>query len=298
MVGSLNKFRRLLPGLILALLAILPALSLAQNNTPARNSREAAIEHARNIENSSDEFEMVLIHGLGANATEWDDVLPFLKNTFRVRVFELAGHGLTKPIADDTITKEVARLGEFIAAQGFNYPTLVGHGMGGMIAMQYALDHPAAVHRLIVMDSTPIQLASAEEKAAVGEQLITDYDMFVASRYLQFSQDETIADRAVDMALRTDSATFVSLLMSSFDYDLTDRLNTLSVPLLVIGSEMMFPADQSSRHLLEHYGFGHARSLSFKRMAKTGHLMMLEQPIMTSSVLLAFGVTADYNFDN
>ena len=53
----------------------------------------------------------------------------------------------------------------------------------------------------------------------------------------------------------------------------------------------------SSRHLLHHYGFSHARSLSFKRIAKAGHYVMLEQPVMTASVLLAFGVTADYQFD-
>ena len=70
-----------------------------------------------------------------------------------------------------------------------------------------------------------------------------------------------------------------------------------AVPLLVIGSEMMFPPADSSRHLLHHYGFSHARSLSFKRIAKAGHYVMLEQPVMTASVLLAFGVTADYQFD-
>jgi len=296
MVDTLKNLTRCL--LLVAMLLIVTAPVLAQESGRDLSRRDAAIEHARNIEQSGDEFQMVLIHGLGANATEWDDVLPFLKNTFNVRIFELAGHGLTKPVVDDTITKEVARLAEFIAAQNFNYPTLVGHGMGGMIALQYTLDHPANVHRLIIMDSAPVQLASQEEKAAVGEQLIADYDRFVASRYLNMSTNETISDRAVDMALRTDSATFVSLLMSSFDYDMTARLNSLSVPMLIIGSEMMFPAAQSSQQLLEYYGFAHAHSLSFKRMANTGHLMMLEQPIMTASVLLAFGVTAEYTFDN
>ena len=62
--------------------------------------------------------------------------------------------------------------------------------------------------------------------------------------------------------------------------------------------ELMFPAADSSRHLLEHYGFAHARSLRFKRIGNSGHYMMLEQPIMTASVLLAFGVTADYTFEN
>ncbi len=293
-----NALKKMSPRVLIILL-FLPATAAVQAQESDQDRlRDAAVDHLHNIEKSDDDFEMILIHGLGANASVWDGIVPFLQNTFHVRVFELAGHGLTKPVADDSITKEVDRLAEFIVAQNFDYPTLVGHGMGGMIAMQYALDHPAGVHRLIVMDSAPKQLIGPEEKAVVAEQLITNYDQFVASRYLSMSTSETVSERAIDMALRTDSATFVSLLMSSFDYDMTARLRTLSVPMLIIGSEMMFPENQSSRQLLAYYGFAEAHSLSFKRMAHTGHMMMLEQPIMTASVLLAFGVTADYTFEN
>jgi pimeloyl-ACP methyl ester carboxylesterase len=278
-------------------LAVL-VLSLAAGFAAAQEHSRSEIERAQELFEMRGEFEMILIHGLGGSAAVWDEVMPFVKGTFRVQVFELAGHGDTQPVPDDSITKEVARLAAFIDEVGFVYPTLVGHGMGGMIAMQYALDHPGDVHRLIVMDSAPMQLASQEEKAGVGQQLIANYDRFVASRYLHMSTDEAITERVVDMALRTDSATFASLLMSSFDYDMTDRLETFSVPMLVMGSNLMFPATDSSRHLLQHYGFAHARSLSFKRMGNLGHYIMLENPVMTASVLLAFGVTADYTFDN
>jgi pimeloyl-ACP methyl ester carboxylesterase len=240
---------------------------------------------------------MVLIHGLGSNAEVWNDVAPFLKGTFRVRVFELSGHGSTQPVMDPTIESETDRLEEFIAAEGLVYPTLVGHGMGGMIALTYSIRHPADVHRLILMDTAPKQLADDEEKREVAKEIASNYDEFVASRFLDISPDPEITDRLVDTALRTDSATFISLLMSSFDYDVTGDLYTMSVPMLIIGSELMFPPSDSSQHLLEHYGFGSAKSLSFKRMGKTGHFMMLERPIHLASVLLAFGVTADYQFD-
>ncbi len=290
MVGTLNHRSARLFVLALILMAW-SSLAFGQEHS------RSGLENAETIQEGRGEFEIILIHGLGASAAVWDEVVPFLKGTFKVRVFELAGHGKTQPIADDSITAEVARLQEFIKEVDFAYPTLVGHGLGGMIAMQYTLDHPADVHRLIVMDSAPLQLASQEQKAAVGQQLIEDYEQFIATRYLNMSIREQVTDQVVDMALRTDSASFVSLLMSSFDFDLTDRLSDLSVPMLVMGSELMFPPTDSSRHLLEHYGFNHARTLSFKRMARSGHYMMLEEPVMTASVLLAFGVTAEYTFE-
>ncbi len=49
--------------------------------------------------------------------------------------------------------------------------------------------------------------------------------------------------------------------------------------------------------LQAQYGYANARSLSFKRFAKTGHYVMLEQPVLLASVLMAFGVTAGYQFE-
>jgi hypothetical protein len=58
----------------------------------------------------------------------------------------------------------------------------------------------------------------------------------------------------------------------------------------------MFPTAETSQTVLEQIGFGNARSLTFKRMPATGHYMMMERPVTIASVLLAFGVTADYEF--
>jgi pimeloyl-ACP methyl ester carboxylesterase len=244
------------------------------------------------------ELEMVLIHGLGSNAKVWDQMVPYLSGIFKVATFELAGHGQTQPIADPTIEKEVLRLEAFIKEQGFAYPTLVGHGMGGMIALKYSLDHPVDVHRLIMMDSAPVQLASTEQKKEVAEELLNNYDRFVAGRYSVMSPSEEITDQLIDSALKTDRTTFVSLLMSSFDFDVTDQLNTLPVPMLIIGSELLFPHPDQTRAILEQIGFTKARSISFKRLGQTGHFMMLEKPVYTSSIVRVYGMDAARMLEN
>jgi len=252
---------------------------------------------ARAQEQAAPAYEIVLIHGLGGSAEIWDAVVPYLSGTFKVWTFELAGHGKTAPIADPGIINEVERLRNFMNVQEINYPTIVGHGLGGLIALQYAIDYPADAHRLVLMDVAPRQLASAEEKSAVARQMVEDYEKFVALRFLNMSPNPDVTDRIVDIALRTDSASFISLLMSSFDFDATDELYRMPVPLLVVGSQLMFPDEESAEHLLKHYGWSEARSLSFKRMPGMGHYMMLEKPVMTSSVLLSFGVTASHRFE-
>jgi len=231
------------------------------------------------------ENELVLIHGLGASNAVWRDLVPYLSGTFRVYLYELHGHGSTPPLRNATIASETAALREWIVDQELIYPTLVGHGLGGMIAMQYTFDHPADVQRLIVIDAGPRQLADPQQKAEVAAALLDDYDRFVASRFLDVSPDPRINELAVDLALRTDSTTFASLLLSSFDWDLTAELPRQSVPMLVIGSEAYLPEQGYERHYLEQYGYSAARVLSFKRVEKTGHYLMLEKPTFLASVI-------------
>lgn len=234
------------------------------------------------------EHELVLIHGLGASAEIWNDIMPYLANAFQVHVYELHGHGETPRLPSPTIQAESDALREWVEEQGLVYPALVGHGMGGMIAMQYAFDHPADVQRLVVLDAGPRQIASDEQKAEIADELLQDYDRLVASRFIDISGDPEICEQAVDWALRTDAVTFTSLLMSSFDWDLTADLPRQSVPMLVVGSAAYLPEPGNERMWLTHYGYEKARVLSYKRVADAGHYLMMEQPAFLASVLTAF----------
>ena len=232
--------------------------------------------------------EIVLIHGLGASNDIWHELTPYLAGSFNLFFYELHGHGQTPPLRNPSINEEAAALHTWIEEKELIYPTLVGHGMGGMIAMQYAFDHPADVQRLIVIDAGPRQLASDEQKAEVARALLDDYDRFVASHFIDVSPSTEVNEMAVDMALRTDSATFASLLLSSFDWDLSEMLPRQSVPMLVIGSQSFLPEEGKEREYLEMYGFGAARVLSFKRLEETGHYLMLEKPTYLASVISVY----------
>lgn len=278
---------RRLTGTILILLTV--ALGAATSSAQQRPSDEWL--------EGRGERDMVLIHGLGSSVEVWDGVAPYLNGSFRVFRFELSGHGGTGTVENPSIAMEVERLHAFLQENDLPMPVLVGHGLGGMIALTYTLDHPADVKRLVLMDTAPKQLVDQETKVQITQQMLEDYDRFVAERFLAMSPVQDVTDQIVDQALRTDSASFISLLMSSFDYDETQRLRGLSVPMLVIGSELMFPTSDESRAVLDKIGFDKARTLAFKRMGRTGHFMMLEQPVYIASVILAFGLTDQERFE-
>jgi pimeloyl-ACP methyl ester carboxylesterase len=236
------------------------------------------------------EREIVLIHALGSSAAEWNEVVPILTRAYHVWSYELPGHGTTPPIHNLTIKTASQDLGAYLKRHDVARPVLVGHAMGGLIAMQYAFDHPADVKKLILIDATPKQLATEAQKEAATEELLHNYDRFVAEMCLQMSPYQDIGRRIVDQALKTDRASFTSLLMSSFRFDLTSELSRQAIPILVIGSQLFFPAQSpdSTRIALDRMGFAMARTISFKRMEKTGHYPMLEQPQYLASVIAAY----------
>ena len=60
--------------------------------------------------------QMVMIHGIGSNAEVWSDLLPTLERGFQVWLYELPGHGRTKPQPNLTIDSATDDLGRFLEA--------------------------------------------------------------------------------------------------------------------------------------------------------------------------------------
>lgn len=274
--------------MICALVCLLAGLALAQ---PGEDLEPDEVippaEEPTWLENRG-ERELVLIHGLGASNEVWSELMPFLSGSFDVHAYELHGHGSTRPLPDPSITAEVDALRDFMETHDLVYPALVGHGLGGMVAMQYAFEYPADVKRLVVIDAAPRQLAAEQYKDEVADQLVDDYDRFVASHFVSISEDRAISDQAVDWALRTDAVSFTNLLLSSFEWNLTEQLARQTVPMLVIGSAAFLPEPGNERAWLEQYGYDSARVLSFKRVDDTGHYLMLEKPTFLASVLTVY----------
>lgn len=234
--------------------------------------------------------DIVFLHTVGSSADVWTEVTQPFAGSFKTWLWELPGHGKTQPASNLTIESATELLGKYLEENEIKYPVLVGHGMGGLIAMQYSFAHPAEIKRLILIDCAPKQMASKEQKLAISEQLTTNYDQFVANYFLNMSPNKEITDQIVDQALRTDKNSFTQLLLSSFDFDLTTELPRQAIPILLVGSGLLFPEQEKAREQLHLLGFDSARTISFKTMPGSGHFVMLEQPSYLASVVLAFTI--------
>jgi pimeloyl-ACP methyl ester carboxylesterase len=97
---------------------------------------------------------LLLIHGIASESSAWNSVMPQLARDFTVLAPDLLGHGgSAKPRGDYSLGAHASALRDLLAALGHERATLVGHSLGGGIAMQLSYQFPELCERLVLVDS-------------------------------------------------------------------------------------------------------------------------------------------------
>lgn len=97
---------------------------------------------------------IVLLHGIGCDHRTWLPVLRPLSRHFTVLAPDLLGHGLSDaPRADYSIGGYANGVRDLLALNGISSATIVGHSLGGGIAMQFAYQFPQSTQRLVLVGS-------------------------------------------------------------------------------------------------------------------------------------------------
>jgi pimeloyl-ACP methyl ester carboxylesterase len=97
---------------------------------------------------------LLLIHGIGGSSSNWRAVIPNLSKRYRVIAPDLLGHGQSdKPRGDYSLGAFAVWLRDFLDALGIPKATLIGHSLGGGVAMQFAHQHRDYCQRLVLISS-------------------------------------------------------------------------------------------------------------------------------------------------
>jgi pimeloyl-ACP methyl ester carboxylesterase len=95
---------------------------------------------------------ILLIHGIGDNSTTWSTVQSKLAQRFTVIAPDLLGHGKSdKPRADYSVAAYANGMRDLLSVLDIDRVTVIGHSLGGGVAMQFAYQFPQFVDRLILV---------------------------------------------------------------------------------------------------------------------------------------------------
>jgi pimeloyl-ACP methyl ester carboxylesterase len=98
---------------------------------------------------------VLFVHSLAGNVGHWGDALAQCRSARRAIAFDLRGHGRSGGVSTEAAFAIEALAGDIAAvadACGLERFVLVGHSLGGGVALAYAGAHPERVERLLLLD--------------------------------------------------------------------------------------------------------------------------------------------------
>jgi pimeloyl-ACP methyl ester carboxylesterase len=97
---------------------------------------------------------VVLIHGVAGRAAQWDHVAQLLAVSHTVIAPDLLGHGESaKPRGDYSLGAHASGIRDLLVGLNFERASIVGHSLGGGIALQFAYQFPERCERLVLVSS-------------------------------------------------------------------------------------------------------------------------------------------------
>ena len=103
-----------------------------------------------------DNAPLIILHGFFASSRNWRQIAEKLSSRFHVYVPDMRNHGASPHDPSMDYPAMAADLLDFIESRRMSSVNLLGHSMGGKIAMWLALNHPGIINKLIVVDIAPV----------------------------------------------------------------------------------------------------------------------------------------------
>lgn len=224
---------------------------------------------------------VILIHGAAANHLVWPGPVRRLPNR-RVLALDLPGHGRSQPPGRRLITHYAEVVCEFIRALHLEKVILLGHSMGGAIALQLAADTGHAIHGVIVV-GTAMRMRVSERLLS---ESLADTPQAIESILSNGFSDATpqLLNRCREQMRSISPTTFFGDFLACNRFDLRDRVAEIMVPTLVIsGTADNMVHTRFSATLADGLPNG-----DLALIEGAGHFTMLERPYQVAEIAESF----------
>jgi len=229
---------------------------------------------------------VILLHGLFGNYHMWSKTVAALKNDFHVVVPRLPIFDFPAHLTNIKYLLKV--LDEFIDWHQLKDVTLVGHSIGGQVALMYAHTHPEKVSKLVLTGSTGLI-----ESPLLTDESLSNKDInykFVEGMVSKAFHEKTpfVKYFTEEIYLTVQNIpkrlTIGSMIKSSNQLNVTSFLNGIDHPTLLLwGLDDKFSPPEIALHFHDYL-----RNSELKFIKDCGHIAMVDQPEEFNQKLISF----------
>jgi len=234
---------------------------------------------------------VLLIHGIGASSDDWEEQLPEFSHHYRIIAPDLRGFGRSEQQGPFSIDQFAADLWALLDRLEIGYCHIVGHSMGGAVALQMALEQPDRVNRMVLSGTLPSFQPNSPHKlwllgyrlvmmALLGPQRLSA----AVSRHLFPNPDhEHLRARVARRGSRNSRRVYLGTILNAARWSVAEQLAELPMPTLVMMAEHdYFPMEDAMAFAAAIPGAG------FEVLQGLHHSAPMEAPERFNSTVLPF----------
>lgn len=281
----------ILTGAACALSLLAPAFSPAREAAPQKfDSGALAVEQL-----GHQGTPLVFIPGLASGSWTWRDSAERLRKNHAVYLLTLPGFDGRAPAPGATLDSLARDLRMLIEARRIEKPVLVGHSLGGTLAMAFAADHPGLIAGVVAVDGLPVFPGTEQmtgDRGPLAQQARAQLEGQTPEQFAAYQQTymrrmgviaESEADRLAALSSRSDPRATAEFAAQLLLLDLRPRLTSIQVPVIEISP--FYAPDFAAM------GVDEARKTGYYRMLLQGigkldvisvsparHFVMFDQP--------------------
>lgn len=231
---------------------------------------------------------MVLIHALFLNSDCWREQLLVFESKFNILRYDLRGHGrTTKPKKRFTIRNYVDDLYALLTHLNWTQDLyLVGHSLGGIIALAYGVLYPAPIKKMVVADSFCYisQEAITDVLGRINSNKLENFAKGISIRGLSPFNEETaefVANLVTNHMTKKD---LLRATAASAGFNICENLKSLKIPVLVLVGKKDITTPVWASEMIHEW----LPKSELVIMPDAGHLTIFDHPKEFNDLVLSF----------
>ena len=192
---------------------------------------------------------IIFLPGFTAPGAVWDETVKHLDTSYTSYMVSYAGFNGLAPIATpwyDAIKKQVV---DYIKKENLSHITLIGHSMGGNLAIDVATELPALVTGLVIVESIPcmremmmpgVPVTSLQYSSPYNNKILAmtdeDFKKMATAMSQNMTNTQSMVEVLTNWSINADRKTYVYGYTDLLKLDLRDKLSNINMHTLILGA--------------------------------------------------------------